>query len=333
MSEASRDRFASVGAQLIQRSDPGGTSLVERRARALLAEDNPTSARCRVRLFTVGELGRVAAIINPRLVDEGGTPIGLLGLFECIDDSHVARDLLAAGSRWLAGEGCSIVRGPIDFTTFHNYRFTVSGHDSGAIPGEPVHPAFYPRLWTDAGFERLATYSSNWVGDTQRHINRFARRARGALEAGYTIRRTNADERDLELIYEVIGQAFAPAFMYSPIDWAEFRSLYSPALLERARDLTYLALAPNGDPAGFFFGYELVLQGRRTQICKTVAAAPEHQGAGVYGLLGRTWLSDHTHRIDEFSVALMHCDGSPSLLGLTSPDSRIKEYALYERAA
>ena len=74
--------------------------------------------------------GRIAAMVNCDLKTGEGEQIGTLGFFECINDYHVARDLIGASLQWLSGEmGVSHVWGPMNFDIWHGYRFMTKGFD------------------------------------------------------------------------------------------------------------------------------------------------------------------------------------------------------------
>lgn len=322
------DAFAAIGERLCaDLAHPGAYTAA--RTTELCA--GPTATRCDVALFG-GDTGRVAAIVNPRLVDDEHRPIGVLGLFEHTDDAPAAAALLDGACAWLREHGCAIVRGPMNFTTWHDYRFTVRGFEAGWAPGEPWHPRFYPKLWVEAGFTPCATYTSNWFENPERVGEQLAPKAQQALDQGYSIRAMTP--RDLPALYRLSSAAFADAYMYSPIDADEFGSLYTPASVAAASRSSYIAHSPEGEPAGLAYSYPYTFAGHTTLIGKTIAVAPSHRRGPLYPLLLRTWALDgvadgHT----QFLSTLMHVAGDgPSRMGWTRPDTIVKEYALYERA-
>jgi hypothetical protein len=334
------ERFASIGASNYAAAAPAngdagmrGAPTRERTA-ALLSSDHPTRRRCDVKLFAVGDRGRVAAIVNPRLTDPTGTPYGLLGFFECDDDDAAAGALFDAACEWLRARGCKIARGPIDYTTWHGYRLTVDGFDAGWLPGEPFHPAYYPALWRTAGFTIAGTYSTNWIKDVDGAIERFAGPARSCLAAGYTARPLGVDTGDLAALHEISLAAFADAFMYSPIERDEFAALYPPGQAAAAAGTSLVACAPDGEPCGFLYGFVVEVPGRgRTGVIKSLAISPEHRGCSTYHLLFHRYLTRlRDAGVRDHLCALMHREGTPARMGWIRPDTTFKEYALYERA-
>ncbi len=319
-------RFAGVGAALY----PGPNPTLDQVN--MLLPGGPTVDRCRVELV-VREGGRAAAIINPRLTDSRGVPMGLIGFFECVDDSAVARSVLDEASDWLTAQGCATIRGPINFTTWHNYRFVVRGHDVGWIPGEPFHHAYYPALWEAAGFARAERYSSNWMTDPASIVERFAPRATACLEAGCTIRNVRPDAQEMARALSISRRAFAGARMYSEADPAELGLLYHPDKIAPIASFSYMAFSPDGSPAGFILTFPIAVAGRsRCIVIKTVAVDPAYRSLGCYKLLIHRAMSDQLAAgFEHFVAALMHMDGSPKQMGWATPETCIKEYAVYER--
>lgn len=329
-----RDTFAAVGEALYAGAPhPAAPTAVG--TLAAIDPANPTAGRCELELVVAdgpSGRGRVAAIINPRLLDVRGNPFGLLGFFESDANPDTARWLFDLGMNWLARQGCSVVRGPIDFTTWHDYRLVTRAEAPEWIPGEPHHPRHYVDRFAEAAFAPVATYATNWLPETPGELaERFAAKARVCRELGYTVR--PIEPRDLPALHAVSSAAFAPAFMYSPIELDEFLALYSPERAAQAAGSTFIALAPDGEPVGLHYAFEMDLGGRpRVSVCKTVAVIPAHQDKRVYQLLMHDWgaraaAAGATHLVG----ALMHADGSPALMGWIAPETTIKEYQLYER--
>lgn len=330
------DHFAAVGADLYESASaahPGAPSA--KKTLAQLGPGHPTRRRLEIELLLVdgpSSRGRVAAMINPRLLDDAGRPIGLLGFFECDENEDTARRLLDEGSEWLQKRGCVMARGPIDFTTWHNYRFVVDTSTPDWIPGEPYHHDYYPSLWRAAGLEEAGTYSSNWLGGAEDHIERFAGRADECRKAGYTVRHIDP-KADLDALFTMSLDAFASAWMYSPIERDEFAAMYTPEQAAMVAPFSYVALSPDREPVGFLYAFPLDIAGRQhVSVCKTVAVVREHQDKRPYHLMMHSWFTEQREAgCREFAGALMHCDGAPALMGWTSPDTRIKEYKVYER--
>src|SRR5262245_24308791 len=96
--------------------------------------------------------GRIAAVINPKLVDGTGNLFGQLGYFECIDDSGIAAALVEAGIGWLRTQGAHQVLGPMNGGAHRLHRFMTRGFDRSPFLFEPRNPPYYPKLFEQCGF-------------------------------------------------------------------------------------------------------------------------------------------------------------------------------------
>ncbi len=294
---------------------------------AMLDDAQPQRRRCRLRLFLSTGRARVAAMINPRLCDGEGRPIGLLGFFESIDDEAAAREVLHAGAAWLRAEGATIVRGPVNYTTWNDYRFTIAASEPGWFAGEPYHPAYYPRLWAAAGFGVTSRYGSYWLGDLPPIIERFSSSVARCRAIGHQVRPLQA--ADLSGIYRLAMTGFAGAYMFSPIEPDEFIAING----ERAttgNDTSFVVVA-GSEVQGFIYTYVAELPSGPAGIIKTVVVAPGVRGGGTYGALMSAALEAFVARgVSRAIGGLMHADGDPSNMGWCRPEMMFKQYGLYE---
>lgn len=222
-------------------------------------------------------VGRVVAAVNDRLNDKEGIGVGLFGYFECIDDVTVAQALLAAASDWLKGQGCTVLRGPIDLSTHINCLCLVDGFDSAPYLMMPYNPAYYPKLLEATGLIGLKdAYAYDFPLSTKMAAS-FERGYRRALSAGISFRsiRTKGEgfEADCRSLYQVFNQAFADNWSATPRSEEEF--------LVEARELRKIA-----DPGIF--------------------PIAEHNGKMVGFWMG----------LPDFNIALRHARGRLNLLGI-----------------
>ena len=321
------EHFAGLGVDLY-RGDEHVAVPTMAATLAHVGADNPTRRRCEAHFLIVdgNHRGRVAAIINPRLLDEHGQPYGLLGFFECEDHDDTAHRLLDQGLEWLAKRGATLVRGPINFTTWHDYRLVASNHVEGWIPGEPYHHDYYPRLWAAAGFASATSFCSNWLDDPAAYMDEVGDRAATCRAAGYEVRAL-ASGADRDALFELARVGLAAAWMYSPIERDEFDALTLPGHVDVVAPHAYLVTAADGEPAGFLHTLPVVLDGHQVSVAKTMAVLPEHRARSVGDLLNHTWIDAQLAvGCRDFVWALVHHDRSASLSG-----RMIREYEVYER--
>ena len=94
---------------------------------------------------------------------------------------------------------------------------------------------------------------------------------------------------------------------------------------------SFLGLAPDGEPIGFMYDFPLAIAGTTASVCKTVAVHPAHRASGIYHAMMHAWFSGQRDAGIKASIgALMHNDGSPSLMGWAREETLLKEYRLYE---
>jgi hypothetical protein len=93
--------FIELGYRLHE-ADPRWVPSLRQQLQLELSGTSELASYAQQRLFVCEEggqiVGRVAAIVNPRVKSAAGTPIGQLGYFECVDDVGIAAAASAAAA-------------------------------------------------------------------------------------------------------------------------------------------------------------------------------------------------------------------------------------------
>jgi GNAT superfamily N-acetyltransferase len=158
-----------------------------------------------------------------------GRRTGFIGAVSSSDDDALAA-LLARAAERLRGEGCALATGPIDGNTWHRYRLVTCTDGTPPFPLEPHSPLTATLPWERAGFTSLETYSSlrdDALGKRDPRVPALAAKLR---ENGVTLRALNLQRFDEELaqIHALALRGFRDAPLFTPIEFAEFASLYRP---------------------------------------------------------------------------------------------------------
>jgi hypothetical protein len=178
-------------------------------------------------------LGRISAMVNRDLCDRDGTPVGIVGFFECVEDYAVARDLLTAATSWLCEEmGMSRIWGPMNFDIWHGYRFMTKGFDARPFYGEPYNRPYYPEFFLRYGFTGKSYWDSVEVtgretleGMIQRGLVHY----RELLGRGYRFEHLDMKkfQGEMRKLHRVLSESFRDFFGYTPISFEEFSLLFA----------------------------------------------------------------------------------------------------------
>ncbi len=109
-----------------------------------------------LQLFTAKSnegIGRIAAIKFDNQEE------GIIGWYESADSQSLSDSLMKAAIDFLKTCGCKKVIGPINGSTWNNYRFNKTA-EQPILPGEPFQPLYYIRLWEKYGFNEYSTYET-----------------------------------------------------------------------------------------------------------------------------------------------------------------------------
>jgi len=228
--------------------------------------------------------GRVTAIINPRVCDENNQPYGQLGFFECINDLQVAQLLVSSAGAWLHsslpvdGE----ILAPMNFDTWHSYRFRTAGFDEPTFFMEPYNPCYYPSLFAAQGFRPIFHYVTKAVNDFVPLLAFWEPYHSDVIAKGFTVRSFNVDAaaEEMSLIHRLSLSIFRENLFFTDISEAEFRALYRGAAGSLDPDLFLFLLDPSGEPVGLSFNLADHRQPKTVNV-KTFGVLPQFRYEGM----------------------------------------------------
>ena len=297
-------------------------------------------------------LGRISAIVNRKAI-ENGEQIGFLGFFECIDDFSVAEKLLSESTEYLYQRGIRKIRGPINFSTWHTYRFMTQGFETLPFFLEPFNPPYYPSFFERYGIQKVMTYFSNLLENYEHQIQNAEVLRQKFFASGHTVRQIdlNSIHSELRLLYELSTRSVENSCGYTEISFSEFSGLYDGFQRLIDPELVLFAYNSNRKPIGFIFCIpnfaeairrmdrktslyaKLKLANRRADalIIKTMGVIPEARQSGVgSALMALMHKTAKRKRYSKVIHALMRGDNTVIRKMSERGGKIFKEYAVYE---
>lgn len=202
-------------------------------------------------------VGRLSAIVNPRLADGPGAPVGQLGHLCCADDPAALRALLDAALAWLRARGARRVLAPMNGGVHLGHRLLVEGFERAPFLLEPRNPRWLPRLLEGAGFAPVHRWRTWEVG--REAIAPLAARLeavgrRGARDARLEWLDTAGDPAGaLARVHALLDRAWAGHVGWAPISLAELAASFGPLLPLMPPRHAAVLVAPSGQDLGFGF--------------------------------------------------------------------------------
>ncbi|MHC4392652.1 MAG: hypothetical protein ACYS22_15240 [Planctomycetota bacterium] len=179
-------------------------------------------------------VGRIAAIVNPRVRDTSGAVVGQLGYFEAIDDENVAAALIDAAIAWVAPRGAREVWGPLNGGSHRSHRLMTHGFQSAPFLFEPRTPPYYVRHFEQSGFRPFYTWHSyefdaGAVAALRQKLGRMVVRGR---RQGFCIEHLEVVDPTamLERLYRILNATWAGHTAFGNLDPDEFTEAFAPLL-------------------------------------------------------------------------------------------------------
>ena len=256
------------------------------------------------------DVGRIAAIIDPRFNKYHATKTGHFGFFECIDDQHTADLLFRVASDWLRDRGMNKVVGPASPSMMDTIGVLIEGFDKDPYILMPYNFPYYDELIKNAGFSKeMDMYA--YIVDTEtvavdrmsRAMDIVKRRLPDIEIRPVNLRKMNSE---IKIIREIFNQAWKENWGFIPLTEAEFQAAGKD--LKMIIDTDYAHIAEiKGEPVAFSIGlpnineiikdmngklfpfgiFKLLWKKRKVSGLRTalMGVLPEWQGKGIDALL------------------------------------------------
>ena len=237
---------------------------------------------------------------------------GYIGNFE-MEDVESGKKKLASFIEVLSDHDEII--GPIDGSTWHNYRLVSYTDGSPSFPMEPHNPIWYNEVYKELGFEPIKKYFSE----------KFPIKNIKPYKESDTVTIRQFKPEDLEAMYEISKVGFTDNFLYHPISYAEFEALYLPRVKMIAHDFI-LAAEVDDQTVGFLFAFVA----GDTLILKTVATLPAYRSVGIGGRMINAALVKAEEMGIKTAIGALIADGNISRKVSAKYGGEVfREYTLY----
>jgi GNAT superfamily N-acetyltransferase len=200
--------------------------------------------------------GRIMASDDPNYNSLHQSNVGCFGLFESIDDHHVAAALFDAAASWLRTKGRAEMMGPIDYSTNYVCGLLIDGFQFPPTILTAHNPPYYQRLIESCGFIKAKDWYAWWFDDPVKavmHLRRLATRFNARFPAVIrpaNLRNLRDESRRLRDIY---NQAWGKNWGFVPFTEAEIEFMtkeLKPLIIPE-----FALIAEVGDePVGFILG-------------------------------------------------------------------------------
>jgi len=202
-------------------------------------------------------IGRIGACVDRYHNEHWDQTTGFFGFFECIDDATVAHTLLDTARDWLRERGMTLMRGPLNFTTNHDYPgLLVDGEVGSPVTGMSYNPVYYQTLLESyAGLDKCKDlWAWRVKADELKVSDRMAKATKSVLrgETDLIVRPINKKDfvNEVEVIRSLYNKCWHENWGFIPMDPEEF--YFSAKEMKTMVNENLLLIAEwQGEPIGF----------------------------------------------------------------------------------
>ena len=361
------DSFFEI-AQRVYANDPDWLPEDKQSIAPLFTSGNP--------FFGIGEAWvsvkgntRLVGFRDPR-ISYNEEPVAYFGYWETEDDQEVNRALFADLEEWARAKGAKAVYGPVNFSTYQDYRLRLTFENQGGpFLAEPYNPSRYNGLLEELGYSITMEWESqiltpaqvDFCCDTMRPMVQQMLKGAGIRVEAFT---PELWLNNIENFYELINIIWADNFGYFKTDLETFKMVFGSSLAgkmcrnssvaffkEETNQLigyfvTYPDYAPlmrAGNPERVpyrdvsFDTHHALLQSP-VLLAKSGAVHPDYRKAGLFGALaveltGRAREAGYAQVV----AALARSDNASTRVRNMFPEGlneilELRKYGLYSKA-
>jgi GNAT superfamily N-acetyltransferase len=278
---------------------------------------NPWYADGESATFCIPGKARMALFHNAAMKNND-IPAAWFGYWETVGDEAADDAIFQAAAEWAKERGAKTLCGPINFSTFGNYRIRTR-FEEGGVPfyGEPYNPMYYEGILDRLGFKRTAEAVTQITpGPIARQL--VAHRGpelEKLREKGFDFRPMTHELwlDNLPTLHGLIETMFQHNWGYTPLSYEMFEKACGPSWIRKTDPVSSMSLYdPNDRLSGFFLAYPhwgpIITQGAKNRVPvseidyhkhfeqlketgtvigvpKTSAIHPDYQGLGLFAAL------------------------------------------------
>lgn len=233
---------------------------------------------------------------------------------------------------WFKTFGIKKIIGPYLYTTFFPYRLR-SDDLPEKFSWEPNQPKVDLEVFKALNFETHQTYFSNIIDGYGVFETKGTREYDEALKAGFKLRELRKDqmEEDIKILYELSMKAFTDNYLFAPIPYELFKSIYVPSFQGLDLRMSCIVEDPQGKPVGFNFTFIMDDQ----IVIKSVCVIDEYRGKGLLNATFRWSMLQAMKlypQVKKVATALIHEDNTATKhVANQSLDRQRHEYVLLSK--
>jgi len=243
---------------------------------------------------------------------------------------------LEASRLYLAKQRVNVIRGPINFNTWHSFRISYPETNSPYFL-EPFTRSYYKRMFKGYGFHTVYRGVTAIQEVEKTGFGGYRTSFLKLRDKGFTFRMV--DKRTLrsalEDIHRLSSDIFQDTWTFSKITLEEFLYQFSDVSELKACPLIVAAYHRGDRAIGFIFGAQDIYSRRVNRvILKTLGVHPEYQGLGIgRALLYLAYQTATASGATQFIFSTIRTDNSGIFKLITNNNPIYRHYEAYEISA
>jgi hypothetical protein len=286
---------------------------------------------CYVLMESDMPLASLSLYMNPHL-SYNGARAACIGNYECTENNKASQLLLYHAFAEAKKKGAGYVIGPMNGSTWDNYRFSTD-HDHPLFFPESYHHLYYSAQFLQAGLGKIAGYFSALEAELVYDQPAILEREQELRSIGMTLRNIDVKNyrAELERLFPFITNAFRTNFLYTPITKETFMNKYLETEKLADPEFVFMAEDEHKEVIGVFFCVrDIFCKSEKRMVVKTIARDPDKKWSGLGHVMGnelvkRCALNGYSALVHAF----IYEQGTSTGISKNYAGKRYKQYSLF----
>lgn len=300
---------------------------------------------------------RVVGYIPDKMIE--GDKVVFFGFWETLNNIESNKKAFKEIEHWAIENDAKNIYGPINLSTFNNYRIRLDNFDYPQFQGEPINPSYYVEFLEEMGYtikhHYYTRYHTNIKELSQSLIPKIESQTHLYEQYDFNVLTKDLWMDRLDDLYIIVDQIFKDNFAYTPLSPDNFnRACGSPIANNMCSKSSVIAYEKGtSNIAGFFllypdygplmkqsclnrlttteinYSYFDKLPYPKMALAKTAGVHPNHRSSGLFSLLGMKLIVQAAEHYDHLCGAMMRDDNHSLRFGMICP--HVRSYGLFKK--
>lgn len=206
----------------------------------------------------ISENASSIVMVNPYIYDKYEKTV-FFGFIDFPKDFKITKQLFKKIEEKALNYSAKRIIGPVNYSTWFNYRWKISGFSEPNIFPEPSNPEYMTEFIKKLGYTLFKTYNSRCIKTEDEKLQYYKKYFDEVKSKGFIFKKYKGSKIFFVIknLYNLSVESFKDNILYSPISFKMFKNIYISGFKENKKIQPIVDICfYKKQPIGFIFSYK-----------------------------------------------------------------------------